>query len=79
MHVGLSFAAPFLSMCHLWIPSRVPLLLFLLEMNHNRAITILVWNIRGINSQEKCDALRAKIDESAASIVCLQETKKRLF
>lgn len=48
-------------------------------MDHNRAINTLVWKIRGINSQAKWDALRDKISESAASIVCLQETKREVF
>lgn len=47
--------------------------------NHKRAINILVWNIHGINSQAKWDALRDKISESAPSIVCLQETKRETF
>lgn len=40
-------------------------------MDHNRAINILVRNIRGINSLAKWDALRDKISESGASIVYL--------
>lgn len=53
--------------------------LFFLDMNNNCAINILAWNVRGINSQGKWDAIRAKIDESAASIVCLQEIKRESF
>lgn len=48
-------------------------------MSNNRAINVLVWNIRGINSQNKWDAIRATIGGSAASIVCLQETKRESF
>lgn len=40
---------------------------------------VLVWNIRGLNSQEKWDALRSKISESACQIICLQETKREHF
>lgn len=40
---------------------------------------ILYWNMRGMNSDAKCLALRNKIDESNCSIVCLQETKKEFF
>ena len=40
---------------------------------------ILCWNIRGVNYQVKWDAIRQKIDESACSIVCLQETKRAVF
>jgi exonuclease III len=36
---------------------------------------ILCWNIRGLNASDKHDAVRNKIDESGASIICLQETK----
>lgn len=39
----------------------------------------LVWNVRGINSQRKWDAIRNKINECSASIVCLQETKRDFF
>jgi len=41
------------------------------SMNNNRNTNILVWNIRGINSSEKWDALRVKISESSCQIVCL--------
>jgi exonuclease III len=44
-----------------------------------RSINVLVWNIRGINSQAKWDALRDKIYETSPSIVCLQETKRESF
>lgn len=40
---------------------------------------ILCWNVRGLNSDNKCLALRNKIDEAACSIVYLQETKKEHF
>lgn len=46
---------------------------------NNRSINILVWNVRGINSQGKWDTIRNKIDEGAASVVCLQETKRDSF
>lgn len=48
-------------------------------MDNNRNIKILVWNIRGMNSQEKWDAIRAKISESPCHILCLQETKREHF
>jgi exonuclease III len=48
-------------------------------VNQNRSIKILVWNVRGINSQGKWDALRDKIGESGASIIYLQETKRSNF
>lgn len=42
-------------------------------------MNFLVWNDRGINSQGKWDAIRSKIEECSASVVCLQETKRELF
>lgn len=47
--------------------------------NNNRSNKILFWNIRGLNSQEKWDAIRNKISESACQILCLQETKRESF
>lgn len=49
------------------------------KMSNNRIFNILVWNVRGINSKEKWDALRAKINESSCHLVCLQETKRSSF
>ena len=40
---------------------------------------ILCWNIRGINSAKKWPIVRDKIEESAASILCFQETKRTDF
>ncbi|KAG2577604.1 hypothetical protein PVAP13_6NG193309 [Panicum virgatum] len=45
----------------------------------NRSRNILCWNVRGINSQEKWDSIRNKIDESSCAVVCLQETKREHF
>jgi hypothetical protein len=39
----------------------------------------LAWNIKGLNSQAKWDAIRNKIAESNCAIVCLQETKRASF
>ena len=47
--------------------------------NNNRNWNILNWNIRGMNSEDKCLALRQKIDESDCNIMCLQETKRETF
>lgn len=41
----------------------------------NRSWNVLCWNVRGINSESKWDALRDKTEESACSVFCLQETK----
>ena len=48
-------------------------------MNRDRVWNILCWNIRGLNDPSKWPALRNKLEESNASIVCLQETKKAEF
>jgi mannosylglycoprotein endo-beta-mannosidase len=44
-----------------------------------RALKILCWNIRGINSESKWDAIRSKVTESKCDIICLQETKREFF
>jgi exonuclease III len=36
---------------------------------------ILVWNVRGLNSSARQDAVRTLVEASRADIVCLQETK----
>jgi endonuclease/exonuclease/phosphatase family metal-dependent hydrolase len=43
----------------------------------NRMWHVLCWNVRGINRSDRWPHLRNKIEESNASIVCLQETKKK--
>ena len=40
---------------------------------------IFDWNVRGLNDKEKRTHVYAKIDESNAAIVCLQETKCEKF
>ena len=55
------------------------LLISTILMDNNRCTKILFWNVRGINSQTKWDAIRDKIIESACQIVCLQETKRKNF
>lgn len=37
------------------------------------------WNLRGINSQERCDDIANKVNESNCNILCLQETKREHF
>ena len=48
-------------------------------MNNTRSWNIPNWNIRGINAQHKWLAIRQKLEESAAGVVCIQETKRRNF
>jgi exonuclease III len=50
-----------------------------MDQNNNRNWTVLNWNIRGLNSDEKCNAIRSKIEESACSVFCIQETKRQFF
>jgi hypothetical protein len=45
----------------------------------NRSWKILCWNIRGINSEGKWDAIKSKIKESSCDILFLQETKREFF
>lgn len=44
-----------------------------------REWTVLNWNIRGLNADDKCNAVRNKIEESGCAIYCIQETKKQSF
>ena len=45
-------------------------------MNRNRSWNILNWNVRGLNALDKWLAIRQKVEESAAGILCIQETKR---
>jgi hypothetical protein len=45
----------------------------------NRSLNILNWNIRGVNSEDKCNAIKEKIEESDCAIFCIQETKREHF
>ena len=40
---------------------------------------VLCWNVRGLNSEDRQRDVRAKIEESKCSIICLQETKVEHF
>jgi exonuclease III len=39
----------------------------------------LNWNVRGLNSEDKCNVVRGKIEESSCSIFCIQESKLQSF
>lgn len=52
---------------------------FVFAMNNTKSWNILSWNVREINSQPKWDHIRNKISKCAASIICLQETKRDSF
>jgi exonuclease III len=47
--------------------------------NNTRSWNVLNWNIRGLNSDDKCNAIREKIEESACAVFCIQETKRDHF
>lgn len=54
--------------------------LSMVSMDHtSRNWNVLCWNIRGINDPEKWNSVRNKLEESACSIACLQETKREDF
>jgi endonuclease/exonuclease/phosphatase family metal-dependent hydrolase len=50
-----------------------------MDPNQMRNWKVLTWNVRGINSSWKWDAVRNKVAEAHCDIACLQETKKELF
>ena len=52
-----------------------------MDHNENLLLDWLVfdWNVRGLNDRDKRLAVYNKIDESNASVVCLQETKCENF
>ena len=45
----------------------------------NRNWSIHNWNIKGINSVDKCNVVEERIEESACSIFRIQETKQNHF
>lgn len=70
----------------LWLPLPLMMLdtsdLFfpqIFSTMNTRSWHILCWNIWGINGSDKWDAVRGKIEESACSIICLQETMREFF
>jgi hypothetical protein len=40
---------------------------------------ILCWNIRGINSEKKWNAIRDRLSDHVCDVICLQETKHSHF
>jgi mRNA deadenylase 3'-5' endonuclease subunit Ccr4 len=40
---------------------------------------VLSWNIRGINSDKKWNAIRDHLSDSNCDVICLQETKRESF
>ncbi|CAO2167262.1 unnamed protein product [Urochloa humidicola] len=50
-----------------------------MDIHHKRNWNILNWNIRGLNSTDKCNAVKEKIEESSCAVYCIQETKREHF
>ena len=50
-----------------------------METTSFRNWNVLCWNVRGLNSEDRQRDVRAKIEESKCSIICLQETKVEHF
>lgn len=46
---------------------------------NNKTWNVLCWNIRGINSDKKWNAIRDRVVECHCDVICLQETKKEIF
>jgi hypothetical protein len=43
--------------------------------SHMDQIVLLSWNVCGLNNRARRDVVRLAVDDSGASLVCLQETK----
>ena len=52
---------------------------FFMDNPRFRNWKVLCWNVHGLNSEKRQRDVRAKIEESNCSIVCLQETKCESF
>jgi hypothetical protein len=50
-----------------------------LQHTQNMNWSILNWNVRGLNDEAKQRAVRAKTEESACTVFCIQETKMTPF
>lgn len=48
-------------------------------MSPKQQWNVLVWNVRGINSDNKLLAIRNAIDTCGCDVLCLQETKRMHF
>ena len=51
------------------------LIVLFMNSQQSRVWRVLCWNVRGLNGDARHRALRSKIEESQATIVCIQETK----
>ena len=46
------------------------------QNQQSRNWNILNWNIHGLNFEDKCNAIKEKIEESSCAVLRIQETKK---
>ena len=46
-----------------------------MDPRSTRSWRVMCWNVRGLNSDDRQRVVRNKVEESMASVVCLQETK----
>jgi hypothetical protein len=53
------------------VSQLVPISIIIVPMDNTRQWKIMNWNIRGINSEKKWNALANKIDECGCDIICL--------
>jgi exonuclease III len=51
----------------------------MMNTTKRKSWNVLNWNIRGINSEDKHNAIRLKLDESNSAVYCIQETKREHF
>jgi hypothetical protein len=50
-----------------------------MDNNANRSWSILNWNVWGLNSVDKYNAIRSKIEESSYLVFCVQQTNPHHF
>lgn len=61
------------------LSSLGPFSVFYVSFMATRTWKILCWNVRGINSDKKWEAIRDRVFECSCDVICLQETKKESF
>ena len=73
-----TFVMPLSTLLSSWICNYFSMLFFM-DNCYYRNWNVLCWNVRGLNSEARQRDLRAKIEESRCSVLCLQETKCENF
>lgn len=46
-----------------------------LVSRYNRSLSVLSWNVHGLDDPEKCNVIREAINSANPSIMCIQESK----